>query len=153
MPDALRDRFALNDKPADEYLPWHGHASDRIVLLADGSHVASIRLDGRSLSLMDEDQRYAERRRRHAVLRTLTDSNVALYEHHVCHDRVPPFPLGRFRSAYARSLAEDYHTGIAQGMRAREWYVTLVVRPKPVAKLINKFRRGDPEQDPELIGV
>jgi type IV secretion system protein VirB4 len=120
----LRDRFTFSDKPADEYLPWHGHVGDDTVLLVDGSHLATIRLDGRPMSLMDDPARYAERRRRHAMLRALADTNLSLYEHHVCHDRIEPFRHGRFRSAYARQLAEDYHAGLDSGLRVREWFLT-----------------------------
>src|SRR5689334_10068400 len=124
--EALRDRFTLTDKPADEYLPWHGHVADGVVLLEDGTHLAMVRLDGQPMSLLDDPARYAERRRRHAALRALADTNVTIYEHHVCHDRVEPFRLGRFRSAYARTLAEDYHAGLEVGLRAREWYLTIL---------------------------
>src|SRR5690242_3164004 len=77
LDDFLHGRLALTDKPADEYLPWRGHVTDHIVLLADGTHVSVLRLDGKPLSLLDEPARYAERRRRHAVLRSLADTNVA----------------------------------------------------------------------------
>jgi type IV secretion system protein VirB4 len=133
----LVDRFTFTDKPADEYLPWHGHVGDDTVLLADGSHLATIRLDGRPMSLMDDPARYAERRRRHAMLRALADTNLSLYEHHVCHDRIEPFRHGRFRSAYARQLAEDYHAGLDSGLRVREWFLTIIVRPPPFSGVIH----------------
>lgn len=95
--ERLREQFILTDKPADEYLPWHGHIADEIVLLEDGTHVAMLRLDGKALTLLDEAARYAERRRRHAAIRALADTNVTIYEHHVAHDRVDPFRLGQFR--------------------------------------------------------
>jgi type IV secretion system protein VirB4 len=133
------DRFTFSDKPADEYLPFIGHIADDTVLLDDGSHLATLRIDGRPMSLMDEQARYAERRRRHAMLRALADTNVSVYEHHVCHDRVQPFRTGRFRSAYARALAEDYHAGLDEGLRAREWFLSILVRPSMLTGAINRL--------------
>lgn len=124
----LADRFAFTDKPADEYLLWYAHIAEDMVLLADGSHLATIRIDGRPMLLMDDPARYAERRRRHAMLRALADTNVSVYEYHVCHDQVEPFRHGRFRSAYARQLACAYHAGLGSGLRAREWFLTIFVR-------------------------
>jgi type IV secretion system protein VirB4 len=146
----LRDRFTFTDKPADEYLPWYGHIADDVVLLEDGSHLTTIRIDGRPMSLMDDPARYAERRRRHAMLRALADTNVSLYEHQVCHDRVEPFRHGRFRSAYARQLAEDYHAGLDSGLRTREWFLTIIVRPSSLQGILNRLIGKPPKGDESL---
>jgi type IV secretion system protein VirB4 len=124
----LVDHFTFTDKSADEYLPWHGHIADDMVLLAGGSHLVTIWIDGRPMSLMDDPARYAEGRRRHAMLRALADTNVSVYEHHVCHDRAEPFRHGRFRSAYAQQLADAYHAGLDSGLRLRGWFLTILVR-------------------------
>jgi type IV secretion system protein VirB4 len=147
----LRERFTFSDKPADEYLPWLGHIADDTVLMADGSHLATIRVDGRPMSLMDDPARYAERRRRHAMLRALADTNLSLYEHHVCHDRIEPFRHGRFRSSYAHQLAEDYHAGLDIGLRAREWFLTIIVRPPPLQGIINRLIGKLPKSDESLL--
>src|SRR4051812_47005421 len=145
------DRFTFSDKPADEYLPFIGHIADDTVLLADGSHLATLRIDGRPMSLMDDQARYAERRRRHAMLRALADTNLSLYEHHVCHDRIEPFRHGRFRSAYARQLAEDYHAGLDSGLRVREWFLTIIVRPPPFSGVIQRLKGKPPKSDESLL--
>lgn len=149
----LRDRFSFSDKPADEYLPWLGHIADDVVLLDDGSHLATIRIDGRPMTLMDDPARYAERRRRHAMLRALADTNVSVYEHHVCHDRVEPFRHGRFRSAYAKALAEAYHSGLDSGLRAREWFLTIVVRPSVFDSVLNRLIRQLEEKATSVIAM
>lgn len=146
----LRDRFTFTDKPADEYLPWYGHIADDVLLLEEGSHLTTIRIDGRPMSLMDDPARYAERRRRHAMLRALADTNVSLYEHHVCHDRVEPFRHGRFRSAYAHQLAEDYHVGLDSGLRTREWFLTIIVRLSPLQSILNRLIGKPPKGDESL---
>ena len=120
-------------------------------MLADGTHLAVLRLDGKPLGLLDEDARYAERRRRHAVLRALAETNVTLYEHLVCHDRVAPFPVGRFRSPYAAALARDYHAAIAPGLLARDWFLTIMVRPSRLNGLLGQMMGREPQPDASLL--
>ena len=101
--EALRERFTLTDKPADEYLPWHGHVADDVVLLEDGTHLAVVRLDGQPMSLMDDPARYAERRRRHAALRALADTNVTISGQYIIGTQIyGRYTVGR---AYASRLA------------------------------------------------
>jgi type IV secretion system protein VirB4 len=148
---SLRHMFTLTDKPADEYLPYFGHIADRIVLLDDGTHVGMLRVDGKSLTLMDETTRYAERRRRHATMRALADSNVTIVEHHVCHDHVEPFPLGQFRTAFSRDLASRYHAGIQPDLTSREWIITVMVHPRPLEGMVQRLFGGDPKADEALM--
>ena len=150
-PDALRSRFATADKPADEFLNVLGHIADFALLGGDGSHIGALRLDGKALSLLDEGGRYAERRRIEAVLRALADTNVAVCTYHVSHDRVPGFDCGRFRSAFARDLVEAYHRHLAPQLRARDWYVFVVVRPRPLGSFLNRFRGTPPGRDDVLL--
>ena len=96
------------DVPADEFLPLLWHVTDHVVQHADGSLGTTFRLPGRPLGLTDLDGRYAARRQRHAAYRALFDTNVTIYEHHVCHDVVLPFAPGATRSAYARELLEHF---------------------------------------------
>jgi type IV secretion system protein VirB4 len=147
---ALRDMFTLTDKPADEYLPYWGHISDRVVLLDDGTHVGMLRVDGKPLSLMDDPTRYAERRRRHAAMKALADSNVTIVEHHICHDRVEQFPLGQFRTAFSRDLATRYHAGIQPDLTSREWIITVMVHPRPLEGMVQRLFGGDPKADDAL---
>lgn len=134
-------RFRVTDKPADEYLPILGHVSENVVELADGSLMMILRLDGRPLWHMDEEARYAARRERHSVLRALYDTNVTVFEHHVCHDRVPAFAPGEFRSAYGRELIRDYHAALDADLLAREWFVTLLVQPRAITGTLTKLGR------------
>lgn len=151
MLDELRERLTFRDKPADEYLTLDRHVADDAVMLADGTHLAVLRLDGKPLGLLDEDARYAERRRRHAVLRALAETNVTLYEHLVCHNRVAPFPVGRFRSGYAEALARDYHAAIAPGLLARDWFLTIMVRPSRLNGLLGQVMGREPQPDAGLL--
>src|SRR3954470_17544657 len=98
----VEGRLALHDKPVDEFLSLVGHVADDVVVTSDGSHIGMARLDGRALSLLDDETRYAERRRLHSFLRAVAGPRVALYTHHVCHDQVIPFGLGDFSSAWAQ---------------------------------------------------
>ncbi|WP_426960346.1 hypothetical protein [Muricoccus radiodurans] len=134
-------RFTVSDKPADEYLPILGHVTENVVELEDGSLMAALRLDGRPLTLMDEEARYAARRERHSALRALYDTNVTVFEHHVCHDRVQPFVPGEFRSAYGRELMREYHAALDADLLVREWFVTILVRPRPITGAVARLRR------------
>jgi type IV secretion system protein VirB4 len=149
--EKVRQRLTLTDKPADEYLTLHSHINRTLAILADGTHVAMLRLDGKALGLLDDAARYAERRRRHAAMRSIADSNITVYEHHVCHDRVDPFPLGKFRSAFARDLVTQYHADLHEGMKTREWFMTVLVRPKPLEGFINRIFGKGPEADEALM--
>jgi type IV secretory pathway VirB4 component len=143
----LREQFTLSDKPADEYLTFDRHIADDMAILADGTHVVMLRLDGKPLSLMDDPRRYEERRRRHSVMRSLSDSNITVYEHHVCHDRVEPFRIGEFRSSFSRELVEAYHADIDKAALAREWIITILVHPRLIDRLANRFWGGAVEAD------
>ena len=151
MLDEIRERLTFRDKPADEYLTIERHVDDGVFLLADGTHGAVIRFDGKLLGLLSEEARYAERRRRHATFRALAGQGVVIYEHLVCHDRVEPFPAGRFRSAYAEVLSRDYHATMAPGLLAREWFVTILVRPGRVNGLLRRALGRAAERDEALV--
>jgi type IV secretion system protein VirB4 len=141
----------MSDRPADEWLPYQGHIRDDIVILEDGTHVGILRLEGRALSLFGTVSRYAQRRRRHATMRSLADDNIEIFEHHVCHDRVRPFQLGEFRSAFSRELAEHYISGIESRMKAREWFISVVVRPRLTEKLGQRMLGRKAESDDQLV--
>jgi len=147
----LKQRFTLQDKPADEYLPYRGHVTDDVVLLEDGTHIGIMQLYGKPLTLFSDVPRYAQRRRRHGAMRALTDSNITVFEHHVCHDRVEPFRLGEFRSDFSRQLAESYLSGIQKDLKSREWFITIVARPRLTESLFRRFGDGAPEQDDALV--
>jgi len=149
--DEIRERLTFRDKPADEYLTIDRHVADEVCILDDGTHLAVVRFDGKALGLLDEDGRYAERRRRHAVYRSLAGAGVVIYEHLVCHDRVEPFPLGRFRSAYAEALAREYHAAISPGLLTREWFVTVLVRPGRVTGLLRRALGRTAERDEAVV--
>jgi type IV secretion system protein VirB4 len=155
----LREQFTFTDKPADEYLTFDHHISDDTVILADGSHVAVLKVEGKPLTLMDTFMRYGERRRRHGAMRALADTNVELYEHHVCHDRVDEFVLGEFRSDFSRELAQAYHedinsyreNGVSKKLMNREWLITILVRPRPFDRILNKVFGSTLEADELLV--
>jgi type IV secretion system protein VirB4 len=147
----LRDRLTFSDRPADDYLSIEGHIEDGICILADGTHLATIALDGKPLGLLDPDGRYGERRRRHGVLRALAAPGVAIYEHLVCHDRVPAFRIGKFRSRYARDLAERYTAEISRDLVARDWFLTIMCRPGRVNGLLRQIMGGKAQRDESLV--
>ncbi len=139
----MRDtsRLSLSDRSADQYLPILWHLTDGVVEMEDGALMAMIHLDGRPMLLMQEDERYAARRHRDSVLRSLFDFNVEIYEHHLCHDRVEPFTAGPFRSGFARELLTTYHQRLQRGLLARQWLLTIIVRPRPIEGLGARIRR------------
>jgi type IV secretion system protein VirB4 len=143
--------FRLTDKPADEFLPYRGHVTDDIVLLEDGTHLGVVRLDGKPLTLLDDIPRYAARRSRHAAMRGLTDTNISVVEHHICHDKVEPFQLGEFRSKFSREFAEKYISGIQKDMKSRDWFITVMAHPRMLDGLANRFFGAEAKADEALI--
>jgi type IV secretion system protein VirB4 len=151
MGNRLREMFRMTDRPADEFLPYRGHVTDEVVLLEDGTHIGMLRLEGKPLTLLDDIPRYAERRRRHAAMRGLTDTNITVVEHHICHDKVEPFQLGEFRSAFSREFAEKYISGIQKNMKSRDWFITVMAHPRMLDGLANRVFGKQAEADEALI--
>ena len=116
---SLRERAAVWDRAAEEYVAHGEHVSPGVVVADDGTHLGVVRMAGKPLALMDDAGRYAERRRRHGVLRALADANVQVHEHLVSHDGVPPYVPDGFRSHYGRSLSRDYGRAVASGLFRR----------------------------------
>ncbi len=144
----------FTDKPADEYVLLEDHAEDDIGLMSDGSVMVVVKLDGRPMSLLDEETRYAARRSRHSTLGALFDTNISVYEHHVCHDRVQPFEPGEFRSRYGRQCIEDYHRSLDDRVFARDWYISIVVHPRALngmADPLGWLRLKKPEVRDSLV--
>lgn len=147
-------RFVVTEKPADEYLQILGHVTENVVELADGSLMMVLRCDGRPLGLTGEEGRYSARRERYSALRALYDTNVTILEHHVCHDRVAPFVPGQFRSSYGEEMIRDYHAALDADLLARDWFITILVRPRPITGTMAKLRQlfGQPaEVDKALL--
>lgn len=151
MFDGLRDRLALADRSADDYLTYAGHAAPGAVVLEDGTHLAVLSLGGKPLALLDDAERYAERRRRHAVLRAMADTNVQVCEHLVSHDLAEPFRPAGFRPGYARDLAADYHAATDRGLLRREWFLSIMAKPQGVAGALGGLRRAAGRSDAELL--
>ena len=132
--------FTLTDKPADEYLTYHGHIADDMVLLTDGSHVVMLRVDGKPLSLMETIARYAERRRRHA-----THARTGRHQRQDLRASRLPRP-GRAVSARADSAPPSPESWPRLSRRhsadlTREWIITIIVHPRPLDGLIQPVLR------------
>lgn len=146
----LWEKLAATDRSVDDYLTFDRHIAPDMVVLQDGTHVAVVRLAGRPLGLLDEPERRAERRHRHAVVRALADLNITIYEHLVCHDRVEPFRPTGFRNPYPRLLAEDYHRATDAGLMEREWFLTIMAHPTGLDGALGRLFRRAPQEDERL---
>lgn len=149
--DVISSRLTFRDRTADDYLTIDHHVEDDICVLVDGTHVAVIALSGKPLALLDQSGRYAERRKRHSVLRALASNDTVIYEHLVAHDRVSPFVKRQFRSAYARGLSSRYHKHVANGLLEREWFLTIMVRPSRTSRLLAQIRGGGAQRDDVMV--
>ena len=151
MFDTLRARLATWDRSADDYMQHAEHILPGVAAMDDGSHLAMLRLEGKPLALMDDAQRYAERTRRHGVLRALADANVQIYEHLVSHEGAAPWAPNGFRSAYGAALSGDYHRAIGAGMLRRDWFISILAKPSAVQGWFGFGRRGRTRTNVELV--
>lgn len=150
MFDGTRARLATWDRSADDYMQHGAHISPGVAVMEDGTHLAMLRLEGKPLALMDDAERYAERTRRHGVLRALADANVQIYEHLVSHEGVVPWAPSGIRSRYGAALSGDYHRAIGAGLLRRDWFVTILARPSAVRGFLGGLRPGRVRSDAEL---
>ena len=105
--DPLHRPLLFMETDGSEFVPDVGHISPELVLLAGGELLAMIRAPGFP-ELASMRSRNIRRRQLNDLFRGISDDNVTLSVHLVHHAHVPPFPLGQFRSRFARRLMEKY---------------------------------------------
>ena len=115
-----------------EFVPDLHHIADNLVLLADGSLLAMIRVPAYPYELESMGARNIRRRQINDLIRGIADNNVVL-SFHLCHHlHVPPLKRGRFRSKFAHDLFEKYARNVlADRLVANDWFISVVVSPRP----------------------
>lgn len=143
------------------YLPYAGHATDRIVALDTGALMLSFRLEGASFETADVQDLNDWHAKLNGAWRNLASDRLAIW-HHIVRREVDHYPSGTFRSAFARDLDEAYRARVtAQRLYVNELFLTLVLRPgadthERAAALVARMRRGKTALaavDPEPIRI
>ena len=151
---------------SDAFFPYVDHIADEVMLLADGSRLAVLRLAGAPFSLVMNAERNGYKRRLIAFLNAVADENVEIHLHLVKHDaELPEFRHGEATAAYARALLDDYHATIAPDLAVIDWFLSVRVKPRipPFSSVTDKvrsalvavgmassFRPADPELDVQV---
>ena len=130
-----------NERASDEFFPYVDHIAPDVMLLADGSRMATLRMPGPCFSLVMNRQRNSNKRRLTAFLNAVADDNVEVHIHLVKHDTtLPPANHGDALSPWAKSLLADYHATIADDLAVVDWFLTVRVKPRaqPFASVADK---------------
>ena len=151
---------------SDAFFPYLDHIADDVMLLADGSRLAVLRLAGAPFSLVMNVERNGYKRRLIAFLNAVADENVEIHLHLVKHDaELPEFRHGEATAAYARALLDDYHATIEPDLAVIDWFLSVRVKPRipPFSSVTDRvrsalaavgmassFRPVDPEVDVQI---
>ena len=140
---------------ADALLPYADHVAPQVVLLRDGSVMATYRASGVPFALARNDERNAHHRRHVAWLNAIADDNVEVVEHLVRHRHVPPMPPRPAGvSPYSDWVLGDYHRDLEPRLCAIDWLVSIRVAPRRLPLGLSTlpiFRRPATETREDLV--
>lgn len=114
-----------------DYVPDMHHIAPDVMLLADSSLLAMLRLPGYAFELESMRTRNARRKQINAVILGIADNNVQYSTHLIRHKHVPPLPPATFRNRFARRLFKKYERNVlGSKLVANDWYISVVVSPR-----------------------
>jgi type IV secretion system protein VirB4 len=127
MPDGINF-----ERAGTRYARHHGHITDGVVLMEDGTVLAVIEAAGLPHDLADVSFLNGRFALRASLLMNMADDDVQLVEHLVQHNTVPPSQASsaRHRTAYGAELAADYEGTCLVGTMARTWLLTIAIVPR-----------------------
>jgi type IV secretion system protein VirB4 len=129
--DPQAAQWLTRETDGSEFVPDLHHIAGDLVLLSDASLLAMIRVAAYAYELETMAARNIRRRQINDLIRGIADNNVALSIHLCHHLHVPPLPVGRFRSSFARQLFAKYRRNVLDGrLVANDWFLTVVVSPR-----------------------
>lgn len=151
-------RAAPERNPA-KFLPYFDHASPAVVVLKDGGLMAMLRMEGVPFHLASNASRNGADGRHFALLQLLADKQTEIHEHYVSHRHVPAFDGGPGEgTVYEREWSRRYGRSVLSGIRTREWFMTIIVRPRRFSDgwfgaAVRRLRGEDPWADEVAAGV
>jgi type IV secretion system protein VirB4 len=147
--------WAKKEALAGERLPYLSLLDQNLVLLRDGSVMASLVVPGISFETADGIELNAQTATREVLLRSALDARFVLY-HHVIRRRVEVGLDGAFDDPLAAHIDARWHERLADGtLYVNDQFITLVRRPmrgkagwaERASRLVRR-RRGPVEADP-----
>lgn len=148
-----------SERNPDRFLPFFDHVNQGVVALRDGGCMAMIRLPGVPFHLEPNSARNGAAGRHFALLQLLADRHTEIFEHYASHRHVPGFAGGAgIGTDYERAFARRYERAVLSGLRVREWYLSVVVRPPTMSDgwmraVTRRLRGGDPAPDEWALRV
>lgn len=124
---------ALSEREGTRYARHFGHIAPDVVLMADGTVMATIEEQGFPPDLSGNAAQNAQHALRSELVRNIADDDVVLIEHMVQHDTVPAFPgpsPAAHRAFYGAALTRDYQAKCLSGLRSTSWFMTIAIRPR-----------------------
>jgi type IV secretion system protein VirB4 len=123
--------YAGNEFSSDAYFPYIDHIGPTMMLLADNSVMAVMRMPGAPFALVMNSQRNGDKRRLVAFLNAIADENVEVHIHLVKHDAtLPEATHAKAVAPYAKMVLGDYHASMADDLAVVDWFLTIRVKPR-----------------------
>lgn len=131
QPDSIGGTSPAPERNPAKFLPYFDHISPDVVVLKDGGLMAMLRMEAVPFHLASNSSRNGADGRHFALLQLLADKRTEIHEHYVSHRHVPVFDGGPGEgSRYEREWARRYERSALSGIRTREWFLTIIVRPQ-----------------------
>jgi type IV secretion system protein VirB4 len=128
------------ERSGEDFLPYAGHVRPDVVLLNDGSHMATAHVPGPPFELEANSLRNARVQLFNTLARNIADNNVTLFVHQVRHAGIAPAPKCRLRSAFARELDTAYSASLNGRLMVNDWFLSVVVAPRmPMEGRLRRF--------------
>ncbi|TCM15083.1 type IV secretion system protein VirB4 [Novosphingobium sp. PhB165] len=130
LPSLTSDpKTIAREKGAGDHLPYARHVDDVTLETRDGLLMQTVRLGGLLFETADTDELNYRADLRDAVLRTIGNSQFAIY-HHVVRRKAEASLEARFPDAFSRDLDERWRARLAsRQMYVNELFLTIVRRP------------------------
>ena len=110
-------------------LPYARHVNDQVIALDSGALMMAFALDGASFETADIRDLNDWQAKLNNAWRNLASDRLAVW-HHLVRREATAYPVGKFRSAFARNLDEAYRARLTrERMFVNELYVSLVLHP------------------------
>lgn len=130
------------------YLPYLRHASQDVIVLANGCAMRMFELTGRSFETNDWQDLVAWHNKLNIAIRSIGDDRFSIWTH-IVRRPIEPRRAEGFRSTFARDLDARYHQRmVASTFYENRFYAALIVKPADMMSAsLGKWISGGTERD------
>ncbi|MCF3948262.1 VirB4 family type IV secretion/conjugal transfer ATPase [Acidiphilium iwatense] len=119
------------ERGADEYLPYQGHVRPNVLLLDNGSVLATGEMPGVPHELADEAERNTGIRTLNGLWKNIADDNVTICTALVRHQRVDDLPRAGYPNAFSAALDRAYRQRVLAGrLYQNSHFLSVIVSPR-----------------------